>query len=49
MDSTYLHLLILNIIRLDRKRYPGLTKANFVRALEALAEGIPGADSYPHQ
>jgi dTDP-4-amino-4,6-dideoxygalactose transaminase len=32
--------------RLDRKRYPGLTKATFVRALEA--EGIPCADGYPH-
>lgn len=40
------HSYYLYPFRLDRKRYPGLSKATFVRALEA--EGIPCADGYPH-
>ena len=32
-------------LRLNRERYPGLSKANFARAL--VAEGIPCAEGYP--
>jgi dTDP-4-amino-4,6-dideoxygalactose transaminase len=40
------HSYYLYPLRINRHRYPGLTKANFVRALTA--EGIPCAEGYPH-
>jgi dTDP-4-amino-4,6-dideoxygalactose transaminase len=40
------HSFYLYPLRLNRKSYPGLTKATFVRALEA--EGIPCAEGYPY-
>jgi len=40
------HGYYLYPLRLDLGRYPGLTKADFVRALAA--EGIPCAEGYPH-
>jgi dTDP-4-amino-4,6-dideoxygalactose transaminase len=40
------HSYYLYPLRLNRKRYPELTKTTLVRALEA--EGIPVAEGYPH-
>ncbi|MGH9769439.1 MAG: DegT/DnrJ/EryC1/StrS family aminotransferase [Blastocatellia bacterium] len=40
------HSYYLYPLRLNRKRYPELTKITLVRALEA--EGIPVAEGYPH-
>jgi dTDP-4-amino-4,6-dideoxygalactose transaminase len=40
------HSYYLYPLRLNRERFPDLTKEKFVRAL--VAEGIPCADGYPH-
>ena len=40
------HSYYLYLIKLNLDRYPGLSKAVFVKALSA--EGIPCADGYPH-
>jgi dTDP-4-amino-4,6-dideoxygalactose transaminase len=40
------HSYYLYPLRLNRDRYPGLNKVEFVRALQA--EGIPCAEGYPH-